>query len=306
MSFAHADIYRGIATLIIILQHVSGLYGTRLFTPLGGIGVAIFLISSGYGLNESYKKLGDINLLKYTQKYWKSKLFRVFLPYAFFITIITILSGEFNLKTYLLDILCINPSYWYLGILLFSYLIFFIISISSKIYRYKYIIIFLSSVFIFFVGSSIWAEQAISFLIGIYISDNREKVKSLFSKLAIQISLFAVGAILLCLKQISVIRVLDGTFMWSLIQLMMKVSFAIFIIIISWAFFKYLKFNFFVFIGKMSLEMYLVHLKCLYFLNIEIVFEPVLQIIIFFTITIIVSWLFNYLVNKFNASRFKL
>ncbi|MFI3327051.1 MAG: hypothetical protein R3Y35_12910 [Clostridia bacterium] len=78
MSFAHADIYRGIATLIIILQHVSGLYGTRLFTPLGGIGVAIFLISSGYGLNESYKKLGDINLLKYTQKYWKSKLFRVF------------------------------------------------------------------------------------------------------------------------------------------------------------------------------------------------------------------------------------
>ena len=56
MSVQHTNICRAVAAIIIILQHVSGRLGIRYFTPLGGIGVAIFLILSGYGLNESYKK----------------------------------------------------------------------------------------------------------------------------------------------------------------------------------------------------------------------------------------------------------
>mgnify|MGYP004627064423 CR=1 FL=1 len=56
MSISHTNICRAVAAIIIILQHVSGGFGIRYFTPLGGIGVAIFLILSGYGLNESYKK----------------------------------------------------------------------------------------------------------------------------------------------------------------------------------------------------------------------------------------------------------
>lgn len=58
MSFQHSNAYRGIAALIIMFQHVAGKYGVRYLTPLGGTGVAIFLISSGYGLNESYKRRG--------------------------------------------------------------------------------------------------------------------------------------------------------------------------------------------------------------------------------------------------------
>lgn len=56
MSIQHTSICRAVAAIIIILQHVSGRFGIRYLTPLGGIGVAIFLILSGYGLNESYKK----------------------------------------------------------------------------------------------------------------------------------------------------------------------------------------------------------------------------------------------------------
>ncbi len=44
MARDHSAVYRGIAALIIMFQHVGGAYGTRLFTPLGGTGVAIFLI----------------------------------------------------------------------------------------------------------------------------------------------------------------------------------------------------------------------------------------------------------------------
>lgn len=50
MSVQHTNICRAIAAIIIIIQHVSGGFEIRYLTPLGGIGVAMFLILSGYGL----------------------------------------------------------------------------------------------------------------------------------------------------------------------------------------------------------------------------------------------------------------
>ena len=38
-----------------MLQHYAGCKGVRYLTPLGGVGVAIFLVLSGFGLNESFK-----------------------------------------------------------------------------------------------------------------------------------------------------------------------------------------------------------------------------------------------------------
>lgn len=58
MSKSHTNICRGVAAIIIVFQHVAGGFGVRYLTPLGGIGVAIFLILSGYGLNESFKRKG--------------------------------------------------------------------------------------------------------------------------------------------------------------------------------------------------------------------------------------------------------
>ena len=47
LSFENTNCLRGIAILLIITQHISGKFGTNLFTPLGGTGVAIFLFLSG-------------------------------------------------------------------------------------------------------------------------------------------------------------------------------------------------------------------------------------------------------------------
>lgn len=58
LSFNTSTILRGIAILLVILQHLGGSFGTNLLTPLGGTGVAIFLVLSGFGLNESFKKKG--------------------------------------------------------------------------------------------------------------------------------------------------------------------------------------------------------------------------------------------------------
>lgn len=52
----NSQVMKGIAILAVILCHLMGAFGcgTTLFTPLGGIGVSIFLMLSAYGLNESY------------------------------------------------------------------------------------------------------------------------------------------------------------------------------------------------------------------------------------------------------------
>ena len=74
-SRPNTNVYRGWAMLIIMICHVTGEWLFKPFTPLGGIGVAMFLFLSGFGLSESYKKNG---LNKFGQK----KLLRLVLPYV--------------------------------------------------------------------------------------------------------------------------------------------------------------------------------------------------------------------------------
>ena len=54
------DIMKGFAILCIVMCHMMGTFGGGIvyFTPLGGIGVSIFLILSAYGLNESWSRGG--------------------------------------------------------------------------------------------------------------------------------------------------------------------------------------------------------------------------------------------------------
>ena len=59
---SYSQIMKGMAILCVVLCHFMGAFGggVTLFTPLGGIGVAVFLVLSGYGLSESWKFGGGI------------------------------------------------------------------------------------------------------------------------------------------------------------------------------------------------------------------------------------------------------
>lgn len=52
----NTKVMKGFAILAVMLCQLMGKFGagTTLFTPLGGIGVSIFLMLSAYGLNESF------------------------------------------------------------------------------------------------------------------------------------------------------------------------------------------------------------------------------------------------------------
>jgi len=67
-------ILKGIAILLVVICHLGNEF-TRWFTPLGGIGVTIFLILSAYGLEKSYQKNG-------LRHYWKKRFLAVWVPYV--------------------------------------------------------------------------------------------------------------------------------------------------------------------------------------------------------------------------------
>ena len=58
MNRDNTNYARGVSILMILVCHIAAVMlpqsVARLMTPLGGIGVAVFLVISGYGNNESY------------------------------------------------------------------------------------------------------------------------------------------------------------------------------------------------------------------------------------------------------------
>lgn len=74
MNLKLTKMCKGIAIIFIVCCHAFG-HSFRYFTPLGGIGVTIFLILSGYGLQLSYQKNG-IN------KYWGKRFIGVYIPFV--------------------------------------------------------------------------------------------------------------------------------------------------------------------------------------------------------------------------------
>lgn len=55
MSKNYTTIIKGVAIIMVIMSHIGNVNDFRYLAPLGGIGVSLFLICSGYGLNESSK-----------------------------------------------------------------------------------------------------------------------------------------------------------------------------------------------------------------------------------------------------------
>ena len=74
LSKEHFLYLKGLAIAAILIGHIGNFSGRTWFTPLGGIGVAIFLFCSGYGLTKSYEKNG-------LKQYWRKKLIGVYGPF---------------------------------------------------------------------------------------------------------------------------------------------------------------------------------------------------------------------------------
>lgn len=188
------------------------------------------------------------------------------------------------------------PYYWYLDFILFWYLIFYAVIRIPNLYRYRYIVLGIASILVFVIGcilnNGLRSEQAISFLIGVWVSDNWDKAKTKLTKASALVLLLIISVILLVCKQVPFVRALEGSMEWQLIQLIMKVSASLVIIGLSYKFEVLVNNRMIGFIGGISYEIYLVHYQILWMPN-----TVNLGIIGFITITLIGAYLLHLSIN---------
>lgn len=285
---------RGIAILFVVLHHVSNTYNSNLFTPLGGIGVSMFLILSGYGLNESYHRKGLSN-------FWKSKLLRVIVP-CWLVEILFLIfeSSHFDTIIFIKHLLCIDRN-WYIRYLFYWYLLFYF---STKYFSHKRIRILTFCGLIFLlILPEIEAEQSISFLSGMFISEF-SNIKKLMCRKYLKWGgiLFLVGMSFLVLKQISIIRDFEGTVLYNVIQMIIKWNISLGVIILYVVIAnRGIKFRFFSWLGIISYELYLTHCK---FLNLLSGDNSLLSILAFYSISVLTA-IALYQFDKRLALKFK-
>lgn len=264
MSKYNTCVAKGIAIIFVVLSHLGSLFGLRILTPLGGIGVAIFLIITGYGLMESFLRHG-------LKKFWKKKFEKIFVPY-FIVEIIYLIiqKKELTLVDIFLDFSLIKPLYpysWFLNFIILNYTLFFIIFSISIIRMNSKIILFTFASFCMFIFSEeIRAEQAFSVLIGMLISINRNRIIKYCERKYLPV-LLLLGLSILGLKQINSIRQLPPM-TFNLIQLLIKVPLAIFTLFSGTG----LVSKFLYYAGKISFEIYLIHSFFIHFVAENVTF----------------------------------
>lgn len=284
-------ILKAIGILMVIFCHIVGVFGIRYATPLGGIGVSIFLFISGYGLMESYKK----NEL---DNYFKKRFLKVLLPYGIIVFLDSLIKNSSFIDIIEQILLLKTPNFmWFIQYIVFLYFCFYIINKFLKNQVSKNIAWIVIGSFIFMCGNELWAEQAIIFFIGGIISNNKIYIDRINRKrkLLISLILISIGIIALGIKQLDVIRS-STDIVYNIIQLILKNSIAIGIIIITCnvnlhtIFVRGLKY-----IGNISYELYLVHAIVFFILKYSINLYGVIE---FLFITIIGSLMLHKILKK--------
>lgn len=178
---------KGFSILTVVWAHSGAKLSVGGIQFIAGIGVALFLMCSGYGLEVSYEKNG-------LKGFWKKRLLGVCLLFWVVELVGLFATGTFSIKTYLLDFCFLKPatSYgWFMGYIVICYLIFY--TAKRLIKESKMQTIVLLGVFaIWFVLESVFfanpdmpflrARQMLSFPAGVLLAINKDKIERTLTK----------------------------------------------------------------------------------------------------------------------------
>lgn len=248
---------RGVAILIIMLAHCCGSF-FRYFTPLGGIGVAMFLILSGYGLNESYKNGGG-------GRFWVKRFQKVWIPYFILISIIAII-GRWSLQDYIVDVALLQTSYWYIGYIFGCYLVFWISSVMFS--KYRILIMIVCALSTIFLLKGVEGEQGLSFIGGVLLSEKgKQFLTHNKTKMRAVLACILIGVIFLAAKQMAWYREIEAQqvcllnrHIVNVINIIAKFPIAMALIEgFAW-FTRMMSSKIILLIGTISYELYLIHM----------------------------------------------
>lgn len=288
MSKDQTTCFKGVAILLIVIDHCcSHFVGARLINPFGNIGVSLFLIVSGYGLNMSFKKSG-------LQGFWKKRILRVWLPYA----IITLLAAPFSwdsLQDFALQMLCLRCSYWFVPYVIKCYIVFWVFSLLAP--KRRLTLMMLISAASLFIPDELQSKQAFCFITGVYISEFYPQIMILLRRrntaFVIASTLFVIGTFFLALKQLPEIRSLSETVIFVLIDFIVRFAYALSIILGSSIFPRIFSNKLLLHSGIISYELYLIHFRFYGMIGDSLMFG-----IIVISGSFLASWIFNRFINE--------
>lgn len=288
---------QGLFIVVVILHHISQKMEVssymQIFHNVGYLVVGGFFFISGVGLSKSLKLKED-----YLQGFLYKKIMRVFMPF-FIINLLTVAvlnhNHTFSFLTsiqYLVGLKLIDNTLWFIETIMLFYLFFYISFIKRK--NFNSIVMVTFSVLSYIVlarylGNGPWTYiSSLCFLLGIYYISYEQYVNTFianyfFTLLISSLVLFALFFILE--KKLH--------FIVSVLTFLTPVIFVIFVFIL------FLKFQpmglVFNLIGKISLEMYLLHMKILLIFSYFTYLNSGLWIISYFTSLALASYMFSKL-----------
>ncbi len=193
MSRDYTTVLKGLSMLTILWSHVGACCGIKGVQFIGTVGVSLFIIFSGYGLQLSVEANG-------LKEYWKRRFFHIMLPYWIVEGIGLAASGRLTFKTYLLDCLFLKPAIepgWFMQYIMICYLLFFLVKlmvkrmnpnepeIFEKVTLYGAFLIWFVIDSMFFARPDmpfLRARQMLCFPFGVSLAKNREVLERAVSK----------------------------------------------------------------------------------------------------------------------------
>lgn len=302
---------RGVLALMVLICHLharvklfsNSIFGT-LFTAFGYLAVSAFFFLSGYGLNESYKK--DNRTIK---TFPKTKILPFFLICCFAILIYALrdlLSGNFDLAVFFHSFLIgktIVDFGWYLQTQLLLYILFYIvfrfISKGKVLYVSIFILLYVIVCY-FFQMSSTWYESVPCFGLGIIVSQHKSK----FTDFLGEKKKVILGG--LCLFVIFVVTLYLGNkaILYFPIRIIVKMISAVCFTLLTVILLAVIKVDNFIttFLGKISLEMYILQgLFLNIYKNVIVISNDWLYIIATIISVIVISFVAHPVFAKINS-----
>lgn len=302
LSKQNTNNLRGIAITIIAIHHlVLVTQDPGLLTPfkgLGYLGVSVFFFLSGYGLTFSY-----LNGIDYFRDFFSKRMIKIFLPFI----LVNILHLMINYIFYgvpysfiefislAVGIKLIDGTMWYINVLLFWYICFYAAFKYFKTETAEKLILLAAVLYFIFCFKinlgKYWFDSSFAFTVGVLLCPRKKYITSLINK---YFSLLLLGSTSLFVL-LSIINHGRTSFPAISFRAMAAVVF-VFLVYLFMYKVDISRNKVLSFLGSISFEIYLIHSRILQLDIITPKTINLLNLVLYFTITVSAA----YLLNRFN------
>lgn len=269
MSREYSIALKGASIMIILWSHVGITYGIQHIQFIGTVGVSLFIIFSGFGIQMSTESRG-------LEGYWRRRIVSIALPYWIVEAVGLFATGQFTIKRYVLDLLFIQPAMgpgWFMQYIMICYLIYYLICVFFKqnrdcrdvdgenIILYGAFLIWLVLDSLYFADPAmpfLKARQMLCFPFGVAIAKHRDKISELLDKQIVRMGGIIIGLVFMAITQLRAIK--ESMFLiQNLLSLLTVFPMAISVIAITKRWDWLLDNRVLTVMGLISFEVYLVH-----------------------------------------------